>query len=119
MQVGRGCAGVLVHGWASQFTQNRDVFEIEAMRVEPTRAVMALSMPLESSSNRSVERLTKLHQDTICDLITTVGPRCKAFLERTNHRLRVHDVQADEVWGFVEMKKKTRQAWRGDARRKG
>ncbi len=37
-----------------------------------------------------------------------VGNRCKNFLESFAGRMNVKDIQADEVWGFVSMKERTR-----------
>ncbi|QEL17517.1 hypothetical protein [Limnoglobus roseus] len=38
-----------------------------------------------------------------------VGRKCEAFLTRTVRHVPVNDVQADEIWGFVGCKERTKQ----------
>jgi len=64
-------------------------------------------MLLEGNSIRAVERLLRIHRDTIISLMVAAGEKCKSFLERAVQHIRVRDVQADEVWGFVFCKQKT------------
>src|SRR5205085_558116 len=63
----------------------------------------------EGNSIRSVERLTGVHRDTIIDAMMVAGQKCKAFLAATIDHVPVRDIQADEVWGFVGCKERTRQ----------
>ncbi len=79
------------------------------MRVPLDRAVMCLRMLLEGNSIRSVERLTGTHRDTIVDLVTLIGQRCQWFLEDTIHKLPADEVQADEIWGYIACKNKTKE----------
>lgn len=79
-----------------------------AMRLDPAKAIMCLRMILEGSSIRSIERLTGVNRNTIMSLIVTIGFRAKKFLAATVKDVPVADVQADEIWGFVGMKEKTR-----------
>jgi transposase-like protein/IS1 family transposase len=73
------------------------------------KMVLCLRMLLEGNSIRSVERLTGVHRDTIIDAMVAAGEKCKRFLEAAIHHVPVADVQADEVWGFVGCKERTRQ----------
>ncbi|MEO2088516.1 MAG: IS1 family transposase [Gemmataceae bacterium] len=66
-------------------------------------------MLLEGNSIRSTERLTGVHRDTIMTALVDAGERCEAFLTRTVRDVPVNDVQADEIWGFVGCKERTRQ----------
>jgi IS1 family transposase len=68
-----------------------------------------LRLLLEGNSIRSTERLTRIHRDTIMSLAVAVGQRCKAFMERIVFHTLVKDVQADEIWGFVGCKERTRE----------
>lgn len=79
-----------------------------AMRLEPAKAIMCLRMLLEGTSIRATERLTGVNRNTIMSLLVTIGSRCKRFLENRVKDVEVSDVQADEIWGFVGMKEKTR-----------
>jgi IS1 family transposase/transposase-like protein len=81
---------------------------LDRMRVPIDRALLCLRMLLEGCSVRSVERLTRTHRDTILDALVTTGSHCQRFLEESVRRVPVEDVQADEIWGFVGCKEKTR-----------
>ena len=78
-------------------------------RVPRDRAVLCVRMLLEGCSIRSTERLTQTHRDTIMGLLVDAGERCQRFLDREVQRVPVDDVQADEIWGFVGCKEKTRE----------
>ena len=60
----------------------------------------------EGNSIRSTERLTSIHRDTILKLLEFAGRRCEKLLEDMIVDLDVDDVQADEIWGFVNRKEK-------------
>lgn len=78
------------------------------MRISMKQATLALGMLLEGMSVRSVERITGLHRDTICDLVLTVGENCERFLQTAIRNVPVEDVQCDEIWSFVGCKEKNR-----------
>jgi IS1 family transposase len=69
---------------------------------------MVLRMLLEGNSCRSTARLCGVKVDTVVSAVVETGTACKAFLERTIRDVPVEDVQADEIWGFVGMKDRTR-----------
>jgi transposase-like protein/IS1 family transposase len=77
-------------------------------RLAADKLVFCLRLLLEGNSVRSTERLTGVHRDTILDAVVDAGRHCAAFLERAMRGLTVADVQADEIWGFVGCKEKTR-----------
>ncbi|MCB1058054.1 MAG: IS1 family transposase, partial [Acidobacteria bacterium] len=77
-------------------------------RLPMERAILVLSLLVEGSSIRAVERITGTHRDTVCRLLRTVGDRCADLLERLVAGVEVKDVQCDEIWGFVGMKQKTK-----------
>jgi len=78
------------------------------MRIDPAKAELALSLLLEGMSIRATERITKLHRDTICDLILTIGDNCQRLLDDKLQGIEVKDVQIDEIWSFVGCKGKTK-----------
>lgn len=67
-----------------------------------------LNLLVEGSSIRAAERITGHHRDTIMRLLVLVGGRCQRFLAEPVRDVPVQDVQADEIWGFVEMKERTK-----------
>jgi IS1 family transposase len=59
-----------------------------------------------------------MHRDTILRVLTHAGAQCEQLLQTTIHAVPVHNVQCDELWGFVGCKEKNNveeRAQRGDA----
>jgi len=77
-------------------------------RLDPSKMLLCLRMLLEGNSIRSVERLTGVHRDTVINAMVEAGKACKRFLACVLVNLPARDVQADEIWGFVGCKEKTR-----------
>jgi IS1 family transposase len=61
---------------------------------------------VEGCSIRTVERITGLHRDAICQLLVIAGERCERLLDHMIQDVPVRDVQADEIWSFVGKKEK-------------
>jgi IS1 family transposase/transposase-like protein len=78
------------------------------LRITDREAATALGMLLEGMAIRSVERLTGLHRDTLCDLVLRVGEKCERFLSATVVDVKAEDIQCDEIWSFVGCKEKHR-----------
>lgn len=79
------------------------------------KALFCLNLLVEGNSVRSTERITGVHRDTILDLLLSVGDKCERLMEDRIKGLVVNDVQADEIWGFVGIKQKTKNfQGRGD-----
>jgi len=78
------------------------------MILSEDKALMCLKVLVEGKSDRSTERITGVHRDTILDLLITVGDKCEQLMQDRIKGVRVKDVQADEIWGFVGMKQKTK-----------
>jgi IS1 family transposase len=74
------------------------------MYVSQDRAVLALQLLLEGNSIRSTERITGMDRNTIMSLLLKAGERCKTLMISKIVNLPVQDVQADEIWGFVQKK---------------
>src|SRR3954468_2209581 len=78
-----------------------------SMRLPMDKATLCLSMLTEGSSIRSTERVSGVHRDTIMRLLRFAGAKAEALLSAVRG-VEVQDVQADEIWGFVGMKEKTK-----------
>jgi transposase-like protein len=78
-------------------------------KLDTRRTSLALRHILEGCSIRSSERLVGVHRDTIMHAMVEAGPSCERYLERVVRLLHVSDVHADEIWGFVGCKEKTRE----------
>ena len=61
------------------------------------QVVMAL---VEGNSIRSIERMTKVHRDTIIRLMKRVGAGCKQLLDEKMKNLDCEFIQVDEIWSF-------------------
>lgn len=78
------------------------------MYLPEAKALMCLQLLVEGNSVRSIERITGVHRDTILSLMVVAGNKCEAMMKARLRAVKVTDVQADELWNFVEMKEKTK-----------
>lgn len=78
------------------------------MRLPMDKALSVIQHLVEGCSIRSTERITGVEKRTITTLLELVGERCEKLMENRIHGLSVSEVQADEIWGFVGMKQKTK-----------
>ncbi len=83
---------------------------LDEMRL-PDKAVSVLQLLLEGMSIRSAERVTGVHRDTIMRLLVRAGQRCEKLMEEKLQGIRVHDVEVDEIWGYVSKKENHKSAY--------
>src|SRR5438045_3270742 len=79
------------------------------MYLPTEKAVLCLRLLVEGNSIRSIERITGVEKKTILKLLVLAGEKCERLLDEKLRGLTVRDVQADEMWGFVGMKEKTKK----------
>ena len=77
-----------------------------ANNLETEKKVLAISMLSEGNSIRSIERITGIHRDTIMRLGVRVGEGCQSILDTKMRDLNCHQIQVDEIWGFIGAKRK-------------
>jgi transposase-like protein/IS1 family transposase len=77
------------------------------MRISLDKAETCLKLMLEGMSIRSIQRITGLHQETILDLLVLAGQKAERIMNEKIKGLTVKDVEADEIWAFVKMKRNT------------
>lgn len=82
---------------------------LNEMRLPIDKAVAVLQHLIEGCSIRSTERITGVEKKTIISLLVKIGEKCERLFEKYIRNVKVSDVQADEIWGFVQMKEKTRK----------
>jgi transposase-like protein/IS1 family transposase len=87
---------------------DRPAKPLDEMRLPLDKAIFCLKLLTEGNSIRSTVRISGVAKDTVLALLVCVGQKCEQFLMRTLQGVPVRDVQADEIWGFVGMKEKTR-----------
>ena len=68
------------------------------------KVLLALQLLLEGNSIRSTMRITGLDQNTIMKALVLAGEKCERLLSEKVTNLRVKDVEADEMWGYVAKK---------------
>jgi transposase-like protein len=74
------------------------------MYISPEKSALAIRLLVEGNSIRSTERITGMDRNTILSLIVKAGDRCQTLFVEKIVNLAVTDVQADEIWGFVQKK---------------
>jgi transposase-like protein/IS1 family transposase len=79
------------------------------MRLPLDRALLVLYLLTEGCSVRSIERITGTEKRTILRLLVQVGEGCERLLPELVKGAAVEDVQADEIWGYVRCKEKTKE----------
>jgi len=77
---------------------------LDSMYIPQDKAILALRLLLEGNSIRSTERITELDRNTIMSLLVKAGDRCETLMVEKIVNLPVQDVEADEIWGFVQKK---------------
>jgi transposase-like protein/IS1 family transposase len=78
------------------------------MYLPEEKALMVLQMLVEGNSIRSINRITGIEKKTILTLLNVAGERCEALMNRTMRKVKVNDLQLDEIWTYVGMKEKTK-----------
>lgn len=78
------------------------------MSLPEDKALLCLTLLLEGNSLRSIQRITGVHKTTLMTLLCVAGERCERVMRERIKSVPVRDVEADEIWGFVGMKKITR-----------
>jgi len=84
--------------------------KLEGKRLPAAKIEMVINLLVEGTSVRSCERITGVHRDTVLRLLETVGQRCINIHETLVKNVKVQNLEADEIWGFVGMKQKTANA---------
>jgi IS1 family transposase/transposase-like protein len=74
------------------------------LRMPLEKATLAIQLLIEGSSIRTAERVTGLHRDTICRLLSLAGERAEKIMGKWVRNVRPSDVECDEVWGYVGKK---------------
>jgi transposase-like protein/IS1 family transposase len=79
---------------------------IEGSTIPLAQVEKVLQLLIEGCSVRSAERISGLHRDTILKLLVTAGEKCEKLMARLIVNVPVQDIEADEIWGFIQKKQK-------------
>src|SRR6266446_1788209 len=88
---------------------DRPAKPLDEMHLPLDKAIQCLKLLSEGCSIRATVRLSGVAKGTVLALLVCVGTKCEQFLSRELQRVSVTDLQADEIWGFIGMKQKTRE----------
>lgn len=80
------------------------------MRLPAEKARSCLHLLVEGMSVRAIERYSGVGKRTILSLLMLAGRKCERLHNKLIRAVKVKDVQADEIWGFVWCKQKTKNA---------
>jgi hypothetical protein len=58
----------------------------------------------------SIARITGIHPDTIMRLGVRIGQACAKIMDEKMRDLTCHQIEVDEIWGFVGAKQKNARA---------
>jgi transposase-like protein/IS1 family transposase len=89
------------------------------MRLSLDKALAVLKLLTEGNSIRATSRVSGVAKNTVIALLISVGQKCEAFLRDKLQAVKVKDVQADEIWGFVAMKEKVKNKKRLESQEVG
>src|SRR5260370_24505358 len=78
------------------------------MYLAEEKSLLVLRLLLEGNSIRSIERITGIEKKTITRVLLNAGERCEDLMSAKIKGVAVKVLEADEIWGFVGMKKITR-----------
>ena len=81
---------------------------LDEMRLPLDKALHVLKLLTEGMSIRAASRTSGVAKGTVMALLVCVGDKCEEFLGTRLKSISVKNVQADEIWGFVQMKEKMR-----------
>src|SRR6266480_1351723 len=70
------------------------------------KQIAVISALAEGSGIRQIERMTGVHRDTIMRLGVHVGKGCGRLLDAKMRNLPCHQLQFDEIWGFIGKKER-------------
>lgn len=83
------------------------------------KKIAVIAALAEGSAIRQIERMTGVHRDTIMRLGVKVGQGCARIMDEKMRDLPCTNIQVDELWGFIQKKKRNLTAdddpSRGDA----
>ncbi len=82
---------------------------LDNMYLPLEKALLVLQMLVEGVSIRSTQRITGVEKKTILSLLVLAGEKCKRLLDEKIRKVKVNDLQLDEIWAYVGMKEKTKK----------
>lgn len=70
------------------------------------KQIAVIAALAEGMAIRQIERMTDIHRDTIMRLGVRVGQGCARIMDEKMRDLPCENIQVDEIWGFIQKKKR-------------
>ena len=107
---GKGCKGeyhgiIVTQKYLTRLYYCNTVIDM-ANVLNTDKQIAVIGALAESSSIRSIERITGVHRDTIMRLGVKVGQGCATLLNAKMRDLPCRHLQFDEIWGFIGKKQR-------------
>ena len=83
---------------------------LEGVRIETAKAIQVVNLLVEGVGIRAASRLTDLNQETVLNILATVGQQCDRLLDEKILNVKVESVQVDELFCFVGCKQRNNRA---------
>jgi len=81
------------------------------VRLPHEKVAMILHCLVEGNSVRSTARLCDVEKRTVLNLLILAGEHCERLLDNRLQNIRVRDLQADEIWAYVQKKEGHKSPW--------
>jgi transposase-like protein/IS1 family transposase len=88
-------------------------------RLPKEKVLLILHLLVEGNSIRSAARIADVEKRTVINLMLKAGEHCERLLETHIRNVKVADVQADEIWTFVQKKEGHKRPSEASAREIG
>lgn len=75
-----------------------------ANTLKPSKKISILDHLVEGCGIRETERLCHVHRDTVLKTLLSVGNKSEIFMLEKFKNIKIKNLQADEIWTFVEKK---------------
>ena len=75
-------------------------------RLDTQTQARVISCLIEGCSIRATVRMTGAAKNTVVKLLADIGCACAGYHNRTVRNLKVRRLQADEIWSFVERRRR-------------
>lgn len=89
-----------------RYTERKPRVFGEDSRLPESKVLMILNCLLEGNSVRATARLCDVEPRTVLHVLNLASERCERLIADKVRNVAVKDVQADEIWSFIQKKQK-------------
>lgn len=85
----------------NRFFSERRFTGYSGLKLPPEKIVHIVNCLVEGISIRSISRLVDVHKNTVLNVLGHAARLCQRVMDRELRNLRLHYLQADELWSYV------------------